>query len=202
MPLTHGQSPSLALHSKMLLALMNPLLDCEQLHALKITRSEANELVSLMNEAVEDQCHLAQDTTLLSLLRVTIWITHEYSRKNETLDKCSEYQNKLNTVSHELKSNNKVLAEEGILSVIKSVLKLSLQEELQETSARLLWSLSHEAIVKTQILNDTEIVGALQDIYTLPSIKLKVASHCALWLLGIPLDGMSINAHNSYNNNY
>ena len=194
MPLTHGHDSKLALHSKMLLALLNPLLDCEQLHALKFVKSEASEFVSLLNQAVEDPCHLAQDFSLLSLLRVGIWITHEYNRKNEALAKesCSKYENKLNSVSHELKSNLKLLVEEGILSVLKSVLKLSSQEQLQATAARFIWSLSHDASVKAQILEDAEIIGALQNFHTLSSLELKLASHCALWLLEILTDGMLI----------
>ena len=195
MPLTHGQHSNLALHSKMLLALLNPLLDCEQLHALKLTQGEANKLVSLMNQAVEDPYHLAQDATLLSLLRVMIWITHEYSRGNTTpgKKKSSEYEKKLKAASLELKSNPIMLVNEGILSVLKPVLKLRHNEELQATAAQLLWSLSHDTSVKTKILDDNEIVGALQEIHTLSSLKLKMASHCTLWLLGIVAEGLYYN---------
>lgn len=190
LPLTNGQQSNLALHSKMLLALLNPLLDCEQLRALKLTQSEASTLVSLLNQAVEDPYHLAQDSTLLSLLKAVIWFTHEYNRQDDIIGKtCSEFESKLGSVAHELKLNLQLLVDEGILSALKPVLKLNGQEELQASAARLFWNLAHNTSVKKQILNDTDIVGALQDIHILPSPKLNVASHCALWLFGSLTDG-------------
>jgi hypothetical protein len=191
LPLTHGQHSNIALHSKIFLALINPLLNCEQLHALKLsTKSEASMLVSLLNQAVGDPYHLAQDFTLQSVLMAMIWFTHEYSRPERTPSKkkCSEYEMKLNSVSCELKSNLHLLVDEGVLPAIGAVLKLNGQEKLKATAARLLWSLAHEASVKTQILNDAAMVETLQGFRKFPSLQ--VASHCALELLGIQTEGM------------
>ena len=189
LPLTHGQMSNLSVRSKMLLALLNPLLDCEQLHALKLTKSDANILISLLSQALEDSYHLAQDSTLLTLLRVMIWFTQEYSKP---LGKkaCSEYENKLNSVTDELKSNLQLLVKEGILLALKPVLKLNGQEELQAAAARVIWNLAHNAEVKSLILNDSDNIGVLQDLHTLPLPKLSMATHCALWILGLQTNGM------------
>lgn len=192
LPLTHGETPDLALHSKMLLALLNPLLDCEQLRALKLTRDEAGTCVSLLRKAVEHPYHLAEDFSLLTVLRALVWFTHEFSRQDKSSGKkpCSAYESKLVSVLQELRCNIELLVKEDVLSVVKAVLKLSGEEELLATAARLLWCLAHDTAAKAQILSDNEIVQALQEIEKHHSSpKLKLASHCALWLLGLQADG-------------
>lgn len=189
LPLTHGEHSNLALHSKILLALFNSLLDCDQLRALRLTRNEASKFVSLLHQAcVEDPYHLAQDYTLLTLLRALIWFTHEYSSQDKTL--ISNYEKKLKSVSDDLKSNPQLLIEAGILSALKPVLKLKGQEDLQATAVRLLWSLAHDASVKKQILKDSDSLETIQDIYTCSSPKLNMVSHCTLCILGLQTKGM------------
>ena len=181
LPLTHCQQPVLAQCSKMLLALLSPLLDSEQLLALKLTKDEANSFISLLNEAVMNPCHLAQGFSLLTVLRCMIRFTHEYNRNDTNLDKkvCSNYQNLLDTVSCELKHNAQLLLEGDLLSVLKHVLKLSIQQELQCVVMRLIWCLSHDTSTKDKILQDNDIVGALRDA-KVPEAS--VISHCAFYL--------------------
>ena len=145
--------------------------------------------VSLLSAAVQHPHHLVEDYTLLTFLRALIWFTHEYNRQDKTQKKkkCSDFEDKLTSVSQELKCNIQLLVEEGMLSAFKSVLSLNGEDELQATAARLLWSLSHETTVQTQIqLNHPDIVEVLQDIHTHSSLpNLNMASHCALWILGL-----------------
>ena len=199
LPLTHGQHPILALYSKMLLALLNPLLDHEQLRALKLTKEEANSFVSLLNEAITNPYHLAQDSRLTTFLWGIVWFTHEYDRKGTTPDKktCSEYQNILVTVSHELESNAQLLVGGGLLSVLKPVLKLDSQQDLQSIAMRLIWRLSHDNSIKTKVLNDADIMRSLQDVQLQSSPELSIASHCALWLLGFQSIGTCLCLHAS-----
>lgn len=194
LPLTHGQHSNLALCSKILLALINPLLDCEQLRALKLTSDEADMCVSLLNKAVVDSHHLSQECSLLTFLRATIWFVHEYSRKDKTLntETCSDYEKKMDTVSHELESNAHLLVEKGLLSILKAVFQLNGKEELQAAAARLTWCLAHNDLIRTQILKNKDIVGALQSGQTHLSPKLSMASFCALWLLGVEANGMKL----------
>ena len=174
----------------MLLALLNSLLNCEQLRVLKLTKSEAGTLVSMLNLAVQDPYHLAQGSTLLTVLRAMIWFTHEY-RPSKIPDKkeISEHEIKLNYVTHELKSNLQLLVNEGVVLALNSVLNIKGQEELQATAARLVWSLAHDAHVK-KTSDDTDIVRALQDVHTFPSFQM--ASHSALKLIGFLPEGMFI----------
>ena len=176
----------------MLLALLNPLLDCEQLLALKLTRDEANTCVSLLRKAIEDPQQMAEDFSLLTILRAIIWFIHEYHRQDKSLKKnaCSEYESKLVSVSQELRCNIELLVGEDVFPCVKVLLNLSGKEELQATAARLLWCLAHDAAVKMQILTDNEILGALKDAENQSSPKLKMASHCVLSLLGLQADGM------------
>lgn len=191
LPLTHGQHSILACCSKMLLALLNPLLDHEQLRALKLTKEGANSFVALLNEAVVNPYHCAQDSSLLTILQGVMWFTHEYNRKGTALDRkvCSEYQKKLDSASHELECNAHLLVEGGLLTVLKLVLKLDGQQELQSIAMRLIWCLSHDSSVTTKILNDVGIVRTLQDGQLHSSPELSIASHCALWLLGFQGSG-------------
>lgn len=188
LPLTHGQQPVLAHCSKMLLALLSPLLDHEQLRALKLIRNEANSFISLLNEAIANPHHLAQDSSLLTILRCIIWFTHEHNRKGTNLDKkvYSEYQKVLDSVSLELEYNTQLLLEEGLLSVLKHVLKLDSQQELQSVAMRLIWCLSHDNSAKTTILKDADIVRAIQCV---SSPELSVTSYCTLYLLGFQSSG-------------
>jgi len=189
--LTHGEVANLALHSKMLLALLNPLLDCEQLRALRLTKNEANDCVSLLRRALEDPYHVAEDFSLLTILRAVVWFTHEHYRQDKSLGKeeCSNYESNLVSVSQELRCNIELLVGEDMLSVVKAVLKLDGKEELQAMAARLLWCLAHDPAVKEQILSDSEIVEALQDV---EKYSLSKASYCALWILGLQTDGMYV----------
>ena len=194
LPLTHGQDSNLALCCKFLLALLSPLLDCEQLNALKLTRDEAKMCMSLLNEATVDPRHVSQDCSLLTLLRAMIWFVHEYSRKSKALDvkNCSEYEKKMGAVSHELESNTHLLVEEGFLSLLKSVLKLRNEEELQATAARLAWCLAHNMSIRTKMLDDAELIQILKDAQNDESPQLSMASFCVLWLLGVQANGMFI----------
>lgn len=172
----------------MLLALLSPLLDHKQLHALKLTRNEAKSFISLLNEAVVNPYYIAQDLSLLTFLRCMIWFTHEYNRKGTSLDKkvCSDYQKALVSVSLELEYNIQLLVEEGLLSVIEHVLKLDSQQELQSIAMRLIWCLSHNNSTKTTILKDADIIRTLQCV---SSPELSVISHCTLYLLGFHSSG-------------
>ena len=194
LPLTHGENPAIALHSKMLMALLNPLLDCEQIYALKLTQKEGCSCVSLLKKAVEDPCHMAEEISLLTILRALIWFTHEFHRqeKGEGNNKVgSEYESKLVSVAQELRSNISLLIGESVLLVVKAVLKMSCSEELQAVGARFLWSLVHDTAAKAQVLADIEIVECLHGFEKHSSLKLKMASQRVLQLLGfIQADGM------------
>ena len=177
----------------MLLALLNPLLDCEQLRALKLTKKEASTCVSLLRKAVEDPYHLVEDFSLLTILRSLVWFVHEYHRQDKDLSKkkaCSEYESKLVSISQELRSNIELLVEEGVLSAVKVVLKLDGKEEFRAVAAKLLWCLAHNTIVKAQILSDADLVGILKEIEKCSSTELNMASNCLLWLLDLQHHGM------------
>lgn len=175
----------------MLLALLNPLLDAEKLHALKLTREEAKSCVQFLSDAVSMSSHLADDLSLLTLLRVVIWFCHEYHRQEKKADKhgSSEYEKHLIIVSNELKSNAQILVEEGILLILKSVFSSSLPEDVKSAASRLLWCFAHDTAIKAQIIDDLDFVAALQDINSNPSNELSLSSHCALFLLNSQATG-------------
>ena len=191
LPLTNGQHSNLALCSKLLLALLNPLLDCDQLYALKLIREEAKMLIPRLSEAILDPHHVSQECTLLTLLRAVVWFVHEYHRTDKTLDmkSCSEYEKTMIDVSQELESNACLLVEEGLLPVLKSALKLFNEEEIQVTATRLVWCLTHNKSIRAKILDDTEIVHILKDKQNALSPKLNMASFCSLWHLGVQTNG-------------
>lgn len=184
LPLTHGQCSDLALHCKVLLALLDPLLDCNQLSALKLNRSEANACVSLLSRAVIAPDHVWQDLTLLTLLRAVIWFSHEHHNQDPKLMSrdCSQYEEKLVLISSELKANIQLLVEEGVLSVIEDALKLN-NQDVRVTAVRLLWCLVHSPNIKLKVKQDAAIVKALQAIHSCLPTELSVATHCALWIL-------------------
>ena len=190
-PLAHGHHSDLALSSKMLLALLNPLLDAEKLHALKLTREEAKCCVHFLSDAISTTSHLAYDFSLLTFLRMVSWFCHEYHKEEKKAYKhcSSEYEKHLITVSNELKSNAQLLVEEGILSILKSVLCSSLPEDVKSAASRLLWCLAHDMDIKARIMDDVDIVAALQDINSNPAHKLSLSSHCALFLLNSQATG-------------
>ena len=175
----------------MLLALLNPLLDAEKLHALKLTREEAKSCVHFLSDAVLMTSHLASGFSLLTFLRVVIWFCHEYHRQEKKADKhgSSEYEKHLITVSNELKSNAQLLGEEGILSILKSVFNSSLHEDVKSAASRLLWCFAHDTAIRAQIMDDLDIVAALHGINSNPSHELSLSSHCALFLLNSQATG-------------
>ena len=191
LPLTHGQYSDLALHCKMLLALLDPLLDCNQLHALKLTRSEANACISLLSGAVVAPNHVSQDVNLLTLLRAMIWFSHEHHKQDPKLviQSCSQYERKLILVSNELKCNMQLLVEEGALSVIEDALKLNIQD-VRITAARLLWCLVNCPSIKLKVKQNDAIVQALQNIHHNLPPELRVATHTTLWVLEQQTRGM------------
>lgn len=93
----------------------------------------------------------------------------------------------MNSVAHELKTNLQLLMEEDILLVLKPVLSLKGEEQLQAAATRIIWNFAHDTKL---LLNDADIIGVLQNIYTLPLPELNMATHCALWLLGLQTNGM------------
>ena len=148
--------------------------------------------MSLVREAVENSHHLAEDVSLLTLIKALIWFTQEYHRQNKSVGKkapCSEFESKLATVSQELRFNVKLLVEEGVLSAVKAVLKLTGKTELQVMATRLLWCLAHDTSIRPQIWSDSELVGVVEDLERQHSPQLKKASHSVLWLLGLKSDG-------------
>lgn len=181
LPLTHGQHSDLALHCKVLLALLNPLLDCNQLCALKLTKSKANACVSLLSGAVNAPSHVSQDLTLLTLLRAMIWFSHEHHKEDPKFKNqhCSHYEKTLVIVSNELKANIQLLVEEGVLSVIEDALKLNCQD-VRIAAVRLLWCLVHSQGIKLKVQQNAAIIQALQAIHGNLPTELSVAIHSAL----------------------
>lgn len=195
LPLTYGECPELALRSKMLLGLLNPLLDSEQLGALKLVKDEASTCVSLLQIALKDVHHMAEDFSLLAILNALIWFTHEYHRQSKISGSkaTSGFESKLVSVSQEIRCNIELLVEQGILSAVKDMLKLRGEEELQYTvaAAKLVWCLAHDTATKTKMVNDSEMIECLQEASKLlsPTVELKLTCHCALLLLGMATDG-------------
>lgn len=176
----------------MLLALLNPLLDCDQLHALKLTRNDANTCISLLSDVVLVCDHPVQGHSLLTLLNILIWFSHQYHRQvlNTSKRNCSEYEKKLDYVSNELRSNVQLLVEEGVIPVLSHVLKVSIHDEIRTSAARLLWCLAHSQTVKKQMLEYPTIIEAFQGLQANTIIELKLASHCALYLLDLQIKGV------------
>ena len=138
--MTHGQHSNLAVLSKMLLALLDPLLDCEQLHALKLTMNEAKHCASLLSEAVAVPVNRFQGSRLLTYLKVMVSFSQEYHRQDGKLllRDCSEYEKKLVLVSDELKANVELFVKCGVLSVLSEILKLHDEIEIRVLAIRLL----------------------------------------------------------------
>lgn len=197
-PLIHGEYPDIALHSKMLLALLNPLLDSDNLHALKLTNREAKSCILLLKDANTAPYHLAQDVHLLTVLRAVTFFSHEYHRQNKSkkddkkkgIKKISEYEMSLSTVSDELKSNIELFIEEGILPVLNSLLDPKFDKEVQAATMRLLWCLSHSPAVRKQMMENADMIAILRDMQAHPSSELSQPSHCILWLLGVQSTGI------------
>ena len=192
LPFTHGQEFSLALCSKMLVALLNPLLSASQLLALKLNKEEARVLVYLLNQALESPFQIAQGISLLNVLRVMIWVCHQYSSTERSLpDDCSEFEKQLCHSSSELQINAELLLEGGLLPVLTKLLT-STDSVIQVIAARLVWCLAHNSNVKPQISNNSDIVSALQHLHDLDSSQeLHLAAHCALWKLGLEDRGIA-----------
>ena len=195
-PLIYGEYPDIALHSKMLLALLNPLLDSDNLHALKLTNREAKSCILLLKDTITAPYHLAQDVRLLTVLRAVTFFSHEYHRQNKPKKdvkkknvKISEYEMSLSTVSDELKSNIELFIEEGILPVLNSLLDPKFDKEVQAATMRLLWCLSHSPAVRKQIMENADMIAILRDMQAHPSSELSQPSHCILWLLGVQSTG-------------
>ena len=183
--MTHGQHSNLAILSKMLLALLDPLLDCEQLSALRLTMNEAKHCVSLLSEAVAVPANYFQGSTLLTYLKVMVGFSQEYHRQDGKLllGDCSEYEKKLVLVSDELKANAELFVKCGVLSVLSEILKLYVEIEVRALAIRLLWCLSHNPTVKIQISENGDILLALQCYNFSQSPNLHMAAHCALFLI-------------------
>lgn len=194
LPLTHGQFPSLAFNCKMLLALLDPLLDCDQLRALKLTKNEANMCVSLLSKAVSDPTHQEQELTLLTYLRVMVSFSQEYHRRDQELLRkgCSKYEKKLLSVSNELKANIQMLVEGGVLSVLKDLLKAGTQDEVRMTAIKCLWCLAHNPTIKMKILENVDVVKALQCVPVNLSAQLNLTSYLVLSLVDQPTSGKFI----------
>ena len=192
LPLTHGQHSKLAVLSKMLLAVLDPLLDCEQLGALKLTMNEANTYVSLLSEAVAAPANNFQGSTLLTYLKVMVSFSQEYHRQDGKLllRNCSEYEKKLVLVSDELKANAELLVKGGILPVLSGILKLHDKIEVRVLAMRLLWCLTHNPTVKIQIPENDDILQALRSFNISQSPKLHMAAHCTLFLIDHQTPGM------------
>ena len=190
--MTHGQHSNLAVLSKMLLALLNPLLDCEQLCALKLAMNEAKHCVSLLSEAFAVPANHFQGSTLLTYLKVMVGFSQEYHRQDGglLLRDCSEYEKKLVLVSDELKANAETFVKCGVLSVLSEILKLHIEIEVRVLAVRLLWCLSHNPTVKIQMSKNGDILRALQCYNLSQSPKLHMASHCALFLIDHKTPGM------------
>ena len=167
------------------MAFLSPLLDCVQLNALKLTKNEASMFVSLLKKATGDAHHLVNDFSLATLLTALICFTLEYHRqdRNPRSKVCSDFEKRLVSTSQQLRSNIKLLAGGGLLTALKSVLKLCCEEKVLEAAMILLWCLAHDGAVKSQISSDADIVGALQRDFQ--THKMQLASHCVLWLLDI-----------------
>ena len=174
----------------MLLTLLEPLLDCDQLRALKLARNEANVCVSLLSEAVKAHTLEVKEATLLTHVRVVVGFSQEYHRQDQKLlHESSEYEKKLVLVSNELKANVQLLVESGLLSILKDLLEVIVQDEVRITVVRLLWCLCHDPAIKAQVLGDSDIVGALQKTYVNLSTDMTVVSHDLLSLVDHKTEG-------------
>ena len=184
------ENPEIAINGKMLLALLSPLLNCEQIQILAISRAEAKICISRLKRALEDPNHMAEDCSILTILNGLIWLTHEYHNGKIVKKNCSNRESQMIAGMQKLTKNIEFLVEEGLVSVLTTILKLKGKEEVQATAARLVWSLAHVSSVKMQIYNNHEIVAVLniQKQCNLSS-EFKTAVRCVLHILDLQTNG-------------
>ena len=189
LPLTNGRHVVPALHSKMLLALINPLLNAEQLHFLKINATEARNLVSLLKQAMEStECGFS----LTTMLKVFIWLSHQYQNHNliESDDThFSNFERQLCHVAIEIfTSNIQLLMKEGLIPVLRKILCETKKCAVQVLASRLIWCLAHNPETKAILLNSEPCMVEILQQHHIDQAsvqELHLASHCALWKLGV-----------------
>lgn len=189
----NGQDASLALLSKMLLALLSPLLNAEQLYALKLTLAESRACVNILVEATKSPNLAAAGCTLLTTLKILIWLTHQYYRQSNNQkdagDGISDFVKQLSHAADSLKGNVHLLVECGIMSAVEEVFTQVRSNRIQLAAARLVWSLSHTIgsnLIKQKFFG---IVEGLKSHSETPLPELQQAVQCTLWILGFQNNG-------------
>ena len=179
--------------SKMLLALLNPLLTAKQLLSLKLTEKAANLLVVMLKLAFDSSLRL-QGLNRPTILKCLISFTHQYSSTERSVtDKCSEFEKHLHDASVELQSNAELLANSGLLPVLAELLRAP-DYAVQILAVKLVWCLAYNPSAKQLILREPGMIESLQCGHSPESAEeLHLAAHCALWKLGLQKEGIDFN---------
>lgn len=186
----HGQNSSLALLSKMVLALLSPLLNADQLHALMLTQAESRACVTILVEAAKSPNFTTAGCTLLTTLKILIWFTHQYYKQSSNqIDSVSDFVKQLSHASDNLKSNVHLLVECGIMSAIEAILTQVESTSIQLAATRLVWSLAHTVGSDPIKQAFSGIVEGLKSLRETTSPELQQAVRCTLWILGFQSNG-------------
>ena len=188
-----------ALLSRTLLCFLTPLLNYEQLPALKLDEADAAYFTSTLQQAMLSSDQEAEGFTIHELLKIITSFTKSccglpssFEAHNQTeakaltsekSGKVSRHMSEIAKHSKMLEENISLLIEANILSILEQHLRVT-DAETAET-ALLLWNLLHHAPVKHIILREhPSIVSSLCAFLKSPKNVTQQGALCALVLLG------------------
>ena len=205
---THIESSDLASIAKYILTYWYMYLDCDQLPALKFTKEEMENCISLLATATNSPDFQANGISVNEFLQILIGATHpsllsanikfasvkfpvkkKGKVKSESV-KLSYFDEKMLEVAEELAENSLHLIESdlSILSLLQNILS---KEQFQIPACQLLWNLLHHKNVRANVSsNFSGICKCLEAMKFSKSSDVQLACHCCLWLLGTCTTGM------------
>lgn len=188
-----------ALLSRTLLSFLTPLLNYEQLPALKLDEADAMYFTSTLQQAMLSSDQEAEGFTIHELLKIMTSFTksccglpssfeahNQVEAKALTSEKSGKVSRHLGEIakhSKMMEENISLLIETDILSILEQHLQVA-DMEIAET-ALLLWNLLHHAPVKHIVLRKhPSIVSSLCAFLKSPQNTTQQEALCALILLG------------------
>lgn len=188
------------------MSFLTPLLNYDQLPALKLDEEESAYFVSTLQQAMQSSDQEAEGYSVIELLRIiTRFIISccglPSSLKNSDVRllmkvesdtervveiwQNSKHQHEMMKHSKAMEENGSNLVEADILSVLEDLLKASNEESIINNVAILLWNLLHHVPVRNRILkNHLPIVHSLRAYLNSSQSSIQQEVLCALILLG------------------
>lgn len=196
-----------ALLSRIVLSFLTPLLNYEQLPALKLDKVETAYFASTLQQAMHSSDQEAEGYSILELLKIITCFTNScyglplsfkdckhrtksHNQAEVTTETCgmsnkvSRHQCELMKYSKMIEENISLLLEADILSILEQLIQVA-DEESRTAVAIVLWNLLHYTPVKQHILMEhSSIVSSLHALLKSSQSSTQQAVLCALILLG------------------